>query len=67
MKMHYADIRLSNNAGIELPVCCAGAALLDMDKSRLPMTIDHGAVTCARCIKAHAKRYPWAHVLGKVA
>jgi hypothetical protein len=47
--LHFRSIRLFNNAGIDFPVCYAGARLLDLDKSRLPTTGDANKVTCKRC------------------
>lgn len=56
MKLHYKDVRLANNAGMDFPTCYANARLLDCDKSRLPMTSNAKLVTCKRCILRLAKR-----------
>lgn len=48
-KVHYRNIRLMNNAGMEFPECRAGAALLDLDAGRLKMTAIKAEVTCLRC------------------
>ena len=48
-KVHFASLRLRNNAGMDFPLCYASAALLDLDKSRLPLTVIHEYVTCAHC------------------
>ncbi len=58
--VHMRDIRLSNNAGIDFPVCHANAEMLDLDKSRLPTTGKMQEVTCERCKRMYFKRYPWA-------
>lgn len=58
--VHLEDIRLKNNAGMAFPVCYAGAKLLDLDKSGLPLTPHQDKATCKRCKKAFAKRYSWA-------
>lgn len=60
MKMHFRDIRMSNNAGINFPNCCTNSELLDMDKARLPTTGNFKEVTCKRCLKQAPKDYPWA-------
>ena len=62
MKIHYEDIRLSNNAGMEFPVCYAGAKLLDMDKGRLETSGDFKKVTCAHCWRIAPKKYSWARL-----
>jgi hypothetical protein len=49
-KVHARSIRLFVNAGMDFPLCHAGARLLDLDKSRLETTGDREAVTCDRCI-----------------
>lgn len=60
MKMHFRDIRLRNNAGMDFPLCYAGARLLDLDKSRLPTTGDFNAVECKHCLNRAPVHYPWA-------
>jgi hypothetical protein len=37
-KIHYRNIRLRNNAGMDFPECYAHAELLDCDKGRLITT-----------------------------
>jgi hypothetical protein len=59
-KTHYRDIRLSVNAGMNMPLCYAGAPLLDCDKSRLPTSGKIDEVTCKHCLRLFPKRYPWA-------
>jgi len=61
-KVHYGDIRLHNNAGINFPVCYAGAELLDMDKTIL-RTGGYEVVTCKHCLRIAPKRYPWARLV----
>jgi hypothetical protein len=61
MKTHLRDIRLRNNAGMDFPVCQAGARLLDTDKGRWPTTGEWSAVTCLKCLKQAPKAYPWAY------
>ena len=51
MKTHFRNIRLRNNAGIDIPECKAYAKLLDCDAGRWPMTSNQNKVTCKRCIK----------------
>lgn len=58
--VHMSDIRLHNNAGINMPVCKAGAKRLDLDASRMKQTDDFSKVTCTKCRARHPKRYPWA-------
>ena len=58
--VHYVNIRLYNNAGMEFPECYAGAKLLDLDKSHLPLSHNIKEVTCKHCIRLYEKRYPWA-------
>ena len=60
MKLHIRDIRLRNNAGIDMPVCKASAELLDMDATRYPTTGDRKQATCKHCIRQYAHRYAWA-------
>jgi hypothetical protein len=59
-KVHMRDIRLFNNAGMDFPVCFSTAKLLDLDKSRLPLTNEISKVTCKRCESMFRKHYPWA-------
>jgi len=66
MKTHFQDIRLSNNAGMDFPVCYSTAEFLDMEKSRLPTTSDFSKVTCKRCLAMAPKHYPWASFAQKV-
>jgi hypothetical protein len=58
--IHWTDIRLRNNAGMDIPVCKAGAKLLDCDSGRLPQSVYLKHVTCPRCKRLAPKRYPWA-------
>lgn len=58
--VHLIDIRLRNNAGIDFPLCHAGAKYLDLDKTRLRKSNEWNAVTCARCKTRAPRRYPWA-------
>ena len=53
MKTHMRDIRLRNNAGMDFPLCKAGAELLDLDAGRWPLTGKYSEVTCAHC-RRHA-------------
>lgn len=54
-KVHLVDLRLSVNAGMDFPTCCAGAQLLDLDKGRWDMANVKDAVTCKRCLRSVAK------------
>lgn len=58
-KTHIADIRLSNNAGISMPVCRVTDGPLDLDKTGW-QTVGTDDATCKRCRAAFAKRYSWA-------
>lgn len=60
MKTHLVDLRLKNNAGMDFPVCYAGAARLDLDKGHLPLTSNAAEATCQHCKRQQKKRYPWA-------
>lgn len=67
MKVHIGDIRLANNAGMQFPVCKAGAKMLDLDASRwnIQTSTDYRNAEdkthfCKKCIAAWARRYPWA-------
>ena len=60
MKLHISDIRLSNNAGIDMPVCVAARpGPLDLDATAWP-TVAPDDATCQHCRRAFAKRYGWA-------
>ena len=59
--IHLTDIRLCNNAGISIPVCKAGARLLDLDAGRLRQSKRMNETTCPRCERLAVKRYPWAY------
>lgn len=63
-KVHYEDIRLSNNAGISFPLCYAvpGIQLLNLDKTALEKSGDYKKVTCKHCLRMAPKRYPWARL-----
>jgi len=56
--IHARSIRLRNNAGMDFPVCHAGARLLDLDKSHLFTTGDKSLVSCKKCL-ALVKSNPW--------
>jgi hypothetical protein len=60
-KVHMRDIRLFNNAGMQFPVCQAGAALLDCDKGHWQITTNEAEVTCKLCPARYRKYYPWAN------
>lgn len=55
MKTHYRNIRLYVNAGTPFPECQAYASLLDLDKSRLPVTGKKSEVTCKHCLRRLGK------------
>jgi hypothetical protein len=55
-KIHYRNLRLRINAGIDFPQCQADAELLDMDKARWQTTSKFDEVTCLHCLKL-IKRY----------
>jgi len=48
-KIHFYDLRLSNNVGILFPKCCANSKMLDLDKSHWEITKDYSKVTCQNC------------------
>lgn len=60
MKVHKADLRLRNNAGLNIPVCKANAQLLDTQHN-LEVTNENEKVTCKHCKRAWNKNYPWAN------
>lgn len=55
-RLHFRNVRLRNNAGLDVPECKASAELLDLDSSHLATTGDRNAVTCKRCLLALTKR-----------
>ena len=55
MKVHKISLRLRNNAGMNFPVCYTGRAILDTDKSRLPLTQKIENVSCKKCIAKYNK------------
>jgi hypothetical protein len=56
-KIHFVDIRLRNNAGMDFPTCKADASLLDLNACHYPMTGNIHETTCKSCLKKyHAKR-----------
>jgi hypothetical protein len=61
MKMHFRDIRLLNNAGMEFPACYANTKLLDMNKSYLQSTSDYNKVDCKKCLKIMSTTYKWIY------
>jgi hypothetical protein len=56
--MHYRDLRLRNNAGMDFPLCYSMTTPLDTDKGRLPTTGNLEEVTCKRCraLESHGFR-----------
>lgn len=58
--VHFRDIRLRSNAGMDFPACYALAHLLDTAKGYLPTSPDMSEVTCKRCRRIAPERYPWA-------
>ncbi len=58
LKTHIRDLRLRNNAGIDIPVCKANARLLNTSSRYEFTTIDKP--TCKLCLRLYPKRYPWA-------
>lgn len=55
-KVHFRDIRLFNNAGMELPTCTANAPLLNVG-FRGRITSDKRKVTCKHCQKKISKSW----------
>jgi hypothetical protein len=53
--IHFRDIRLRNNAGMDFPACYANPrnGLLDTDKGRLLVSSLECFVTCKRCKRKH--------------
>ena len=49
---HYKNMRLRNNAGMDIPECKAYATILDCDSGRWPMTSDTDGVTCKNCLRS---------------
>jgi len=60
-KVHLRDIRLRNNAGMEFPICAAGAEMLDLDKGHWLADGYLRNVTCKKCRTVAPLRYPWAY------
>ena len=60
-KSHLRDIRLRGNAGMDFPLCYAGAERLDLDKGRLATVGTLAETDCKRCRKMAPKAYPWAY------
>ncbi len=52
---HIRDLRLFNNAGMEIPTCKAGARLLDT--GRRYQFAGKVEATCARCKAQYERRY----------
>lgn len=50
-KVHFRNIRLFVNAGMDFPECYSYAPMLDTEKSSLPTSPRRKEVTCARCLK----------------
>jgi hypothetical protein len=65
-RTHLRDIRLHNNAGMDLPVCEAGRSILRTE-STFTTTGELARVTCPRCLAQAAKRYPWAYTINREA
>ena len=60
MRTHFRDIRLRNNAGMDMPLCYAQRkGPLDMDASRFPTTGKQDEVTCLHCRRLIPIVYPW--------
>ena len=60
---HVRDIQLANNAGIALPVCMAGARLLNTGFRGRVLSYEDAKQSpraCPKCLKGYAKLYPWA-------
>ena len=57
--VHFRDIRLKSNAGMDFPLCKASEALLDTEW-RGDTDGDINNVTCPKCLEMHPKAYPWA-------
>ena len=58
-KLHMRDIRYSNNAGMDYPVCRATDKLTDVEL-RWDFAESRDNATCERCIRAFPRLYPWA-------
>lgn len=55
-KIHYRNLRLFINAGIEIPECKAYAKLLDLDSGLWKITPNKYEVTCKNCIQSINKK-----------
>ncbi len=52
--VHKRDLRLRNNAGMDFPLCQAGAAILDSTKGHW-CTDPARVVTCKHCLRIMAR------------
>jgi hypothetical protein len=59
MKTHFINIRLRNNAGMDIPECQAYAELLNCDSGRWPLSNDKTKITCKKCLKAMEASWPF--------
>ena len=48
-KVHFRNIRMRNNGGIDFPECQTNAALLDLDKTAWATSGNINEVTCKKC------------------
>jgi hypothetical protein len=60
VRVHFRDIRLRSNGGMDFPLCQVTDGPLDTDKARLQTSPDMTEVTCPMCRKLAPERYPWA-------
>ena len=54
-KVHFRNLRLYINAGMQFPECYAYQSLLDIDKGALETTSDKSEITCKHCLRQLAK------------
>ena len=66
-KKHIRDIRLSNNAGMSVPVCVAAKEEPLNTRFRGSVVADAKDATCEVCRKQYPVQYPWARKIEKKA
>ena len=64
-KKHIRDIRLSNNAGMSVPVCVAAKEGPLNTRFRGSVVAEPNDADCKACIKQYPIRYPWARKIEK--
>jgi hypothetical protein len=55
-KVHFRNLRLRVNIGIDFPECKTNAFRLDLEKSTWAITGDRNNVTCKKCIEIMGRK-----------